>query len=364
MLKHLLPPYLGNDFWSCTINLTDIELVVSDMPPFWADVVRAWFYFTWQTCQIKMRNDVLQQIIWFNSNIKVNNKWLSKISAIESGLLRVRDIVDTNGNFIPYNQLTGDVKVQLTWLDYAQICSAIPQNWTKLMKDKVDVQEHVNIYEFMSNHINKKVTYVYNKLTDQNDSFEASLTKLNKIIKVEREEYLKAFRQIPVLTNVTLYRNFQYRVLHRIIFTNDRLYYWKKVPSQKCGYCECPKQTFQHLFFECIRVQTFWKELMEFVQVDLELDLPQLTLKKIILNRYNEQNDTCISNFLLLTAKYYIFSSKCQVKDICFIIFLRKFDLLYWTEKYNAKITNKVTYHCRKWAPYTRNVNTIDEVDM
>ena len=85
------------------------------------------------------------------------------------------------------------------------------------------------------------------------------------------DEYLNAFLYINQVTNVTKLRDFQYRLLHNAIFTNDRLYYWKKVDTQRCNLCLNEKQTVKHLFWDCVKTNSILEKLKEFIKCDLNV---------------------------------------------------------------------------------------------
>ena len=59
----------------------------------------------------------------------------------------------------------------------------------------------------------------------------------------------------------TKLREFQYKILNRILYTNKMLFKFKKVDSPLCGFCEKELETIQRLFFHCTKVCMFWDEL-------------------------------------------------------------------------------------------------------
>ena len=59
----------------------------------------------------------------------------------------------------------------------------------------------------------------------------------------------------------TKLREFQYKILHRICYTNDMLFKFRIVDSPLCYFCGEEIETLEHFFFFCERVRTFWKEL-------------------------------------------------------------------------------------------------------
>ena len=165
------------------------------------------------------------------------------------------------------------------------------------------------------------------------------------------EEYQAAFKSIYYVSNVTKYRDFQYRLLVNAIFTND-----KKAETQGCEYCNCIKQTLKHLLYEYPQAKAIWAEFTTFVQECMyEVQLPKIEAKHIFLNSLHA-NPGHIVNFMMLCAKQLIFARKCLGKTTNFSHVLYKIDFMQLIEKYNANVLNKIIKHTHKWAPYTGEI--------
>ena len=85
-------------------------------------------------------------------------------------------------------------------------------------------------------------------------------------------------------------KEFQFKILHRYLATNDLLFKMEKVNSRKCTFCNLWRETILHLFYECycVRDQLFQ------VQIALErLDcsVEKLTCKDVVLG-YQLKSDT------------------------------------------------------------------------
>ena len=61
----------------------------------------------------------------------------------------------------------------------------------------------------------------------------------------------------------TKLREFQYKILNRILYTNEMLFKFKKVDSPLCYFCGKELETLEHLFFCCPRVHAFWDEVTD-----------------------------------------------------------------------------------------------------
>jgi len=82
---------------------------------------------------------------------------------------------------------------------------------------------------------------------------------------------------LPFKTTLdTKLREFQYKILNRILYTNKMLFKFKKVDSPLCDFCEKELETIEHLFFHCPKVCMFWddlKVLLNSVNITVRFDI-------------------------------------------------------------------------------------------
>ena len=204
---------------------------------------------------------ILQERLWYNSNIKIQNKLL--IPETNDDLnIKVRDLFNGSGTLIKYNDFCAVYSYKPSWLKYRQILSAIPEYWKKVLKKGSDVatEEDFELFYFV-NESKKCAHKLYYKMTVS----EKALTQAyevwhRKINAISYNDILEGFKNIKKVTNIVKLQNFQYKLLHNIIFCNDHLFYWKKVDSQQCEWC-IHKQTIVHLLYECENTQKIWYKI-------------------------------------------------------------------------------------------------------
>ena len=61
-------------------------------------------------------------------------------------------------------------------------------------------------------------------------------------------------------------REFQYKVLNRILPFNDFLFKIGKSESPLCTFCHKTEENMRHLFFQCSFVQHFWCSIQPFFE--------------------------------------------------------------------------------------------------
>lgn len=161
------------------------------------------------------------------------------------------------------------------------------------------------------------------------------------------------FIQPYKLTIDTKLREFQYKTIMRIIPDNTFLYKCHLVPSNLCDFCFMSIDSITHMFWECPIIQAFWRD----VECDLERKLStniDLNLENILFcNRQNhEQNSrykSFIINYIILSAKYFIFKCKCNSDNPNLAKFKHVIKTNEKIEETIALTKNKMYQHNRKW---------------
>ena len=165
---------------------------------------------------------------------------------------------------------------------------------------------------------------------------------LNKTVLDWKNIYLT-----PIKSTIdTILRNFQYKFLMQIIPTNSFLLKCKIVNTNLCDFCNRNIETVKHLFWECHYSQHFWSQLKTFL---LGIGIYfELKYKFICFGKRKQQ----ILNFIIISAKYFIFRNK-YTKTIPNFIEYKSF--LYRRieiEKCIALDKDKLEQHIKKWRAF------------
>ena len=148
----------------------------------------------------------------------------------------------------------------------------------------------------------------------------------------------------------TYTRDFQYKILNRILFTNSKLFKLKLVESPLCSFCDKNEETLEHLFIFCEHSRAFWKEISSWLHECGIETLPDLTDQiNIMFGLFDVDNHFMLLNHIMLIAKQTIFL--CRQKSITpsFIIFLAHLKKIFRIEEYLAKEKKKLNLHLMKW---------------
>ena len=171
---------------------------------------------------------------------------------------------------------------------------------------------------------------------------------------ISYQQYCEAFMNIYKITDNVKYRDFQYRLLMNVIFTNNRLVHWKLVDTANCNFCNTEIQTVVHLFSECTVTKKILHQLIEFLNKYTAIKSKELGIMtaNIITNKIHEKPKH-IANYLLLITKQYLFYCKCCGKMPTIEELMLRIENVYQVKHYNAVYTSRVINHQKKWYPYT-----------
>lgn len=345
-------PTLSNRVWTVNLHSKDVN-TISPGNSFWHQVLYAWCEFNFTIPQ--ETSDILGQIIWCNSNIRINDKPVCNIVAWRAGLVYVSDLVAVQGIFYTYPQIVAKYGDCISWYQHVQILSAMPLLWKQgILSTNTLVANKLNNYDKIAG-TTKITNMVYNKLIDNNDrSFiETQRDKWQTRLQCElcATEFRRAFRDILAPTIYTKLRDFQYHLLMNNIVTNFNLFVWKKVESDRCTFCKAEREHLTHLFWSCNLVSQLWTQIQAYIfdnNSDLDSTL-EWNARNIFFNSVHPKPGHVV-NLLILIVKQYIYRSRCSNSQLSFQHLLNEITTTKNIEYQIAKEKGKLVKHYRKWS--------------
>ena len=107
---------------------------------------------------------------------------------------------------------------------------------------------------------------------------------------------------------------FQFKLLHRRILTNDFLLKTGRKVNENCPFCNNSSETLIHLFWSCHVTSSFWKSVTDFqLQNAVPLIGKYNLLNITALGLRQEPHSTeysCQLNYCLLLARFHIWQAK------------------------------------------------------
>ena len=109
----------------------------------------------------ELRNDCkdpLQRdfILWYNKEITIKYKLLFWRSWLDKKVVFIQDILDGNGNFLPFNKFKEKYNSNTNFLQYYQIISAIP-TWLRRKAAQVNIVQSLFPFDITKFQLSKEV---------------------------------------------------------------------------------------------------------------------------------------------------------------------------------------------------------------
>ena len=347
-VSELLGGDMGSEIWKCNLHPSDVVSVCKE-DSFWRDIRKLWARLTYYKPQTP--EEVKNQIIWNNSNIKIKGKLIPLNKVLSNkGLNCIADILNDDGTYLTSKEFMDKFAThENEWLWYHSLIKCMPTMWKIILKSKVENIQRITMETLKNNNANR---IIYNSLLNKKYGNKLPITKyannwFDRLhTNYDLEKYRELFRNIYTLTNKVKLRDFQYRLLLGKIFANDVLFHWKVKTSNICEYCEKTKQTTIHLMVECEYVRKIWEEIFSLFDSNTICWKPENIMNNSVHPKKNN-----ILNLITLIVKQYIYRCKCQGKNITTKGVLQEIYSFQQIESYNAAIDCRTEHHRKRWSP-------------
>ena len=119
--------------------------------------------------------------------------------------------------------------------------------------------------------------------------------------------YLLSFRT----TLETKLREFQFKILNRIVFTNEKLFRFDMAESDKCAFCQTEVESIEHLLFSCKISSVFWKHVLSWLR-DNNIIVESLKEKDIIIGKFDVGYDFLLESYFIAWEVLYLFTKRSK----------------------------------------------------
>ena len=238
-----------------------------------------------------------------NKKIKIDSNSIFYPEWVEKGVLSIQDLLDHNRKFLSFQVFQQKYNIKCNFLKYFQILSAIP----KYLLEKARTAPHVDKRSYFGNTLYqlsnstvidlakmkcKDYYWLYVNATDVEPTGQK---KWQTELKLENFRWDLAFTQISKTCKETKLKEFNYKLLHRIIVTKKELYTYGIEMDCKCIYCNRP-DSILHSFVECEVSKSFFDKVISwFNNTNFSEFSP--TVAEILFGIWNCGNDKKLTKF-------------------------------------------------------------------
>ena len=181
----------------------------------------------------------------------------------------------------------------------APVLSPLPNTPAILINDVL-----IPILDASSKHIYR--SFLANKQTTPTAKEKLSVKYHHLTIDWKRV-YLLSFRT----TLETKLREFQFKILNRIVFTNEKRFRFDMAESDKCAFCQTEVKSIEHLLFSCKISSVFWKHVLSWLR-DNNIIVESLKEEDIIFGKFDVGNDFLLESYFIAWGVLYLFTKRSK----------------------------------------------------
>ena len=296
--------------------------------------------------------DILNQSLWYNSFVKIDNKvifwkWYNH------SIRQVKDLIDERGNFYNITELNRVYDIKANYLHLLSIISALPKEWKQKLhldmgveaayKRKLSIIEGDSVSKSIYNAMLLPSVRINNCLLTLSEKWGTELNDNSIDVAFLHNSFCKLYAA-SVSTHI---RNFQFKLIHRLIAINVRLHRWGIIESKNCIFCETEDESYSHLFCNCVHVRKFWQDVFKQLKEKSDIQI-RFSESEMLLGTPDKIEP--IFDLVLIIGKMHINHCKYNNSLPNAVIFFKRLEKIQCVEKYIATKRNCIETHNKKWS--------------
>jgi hypothetical protein len=325
-----------------------------NFPEFYWQILKCW-------CEAKQINNIIEspieirrQCLWFNKEIKLNNKEIQWNEWHKKGINIIHDICNRDGTLLTSQEVELKFDIKCDFMKYTALKDVIPLEWRKKLKTmKVDEnaisfkeQPHLKIgkqYKPIQLITNKDI---YWSFVSKKQVKPVITESIQMEFGIENEKWEEIF-MLPKVIQDTKIRTFQYKILFNLIPCNLYLKRIKRSDTDKCFNCNL-LDDIAHYFYECRENRNFWNSFTKWWE-NITGNVVSINSKVTRLGYLEDDTKKDTLNACLLLAKWYIY--RCRLDQSQPFLYKYLCNLRYHiiVEKLIAIQNNRLEKYIQMW---------------
>ena len=349
ILEKLLSPVGGRFVLHCNFHTSKLKI---SPPDYYKECFDAWSDLNGITPS--SYREIINELIWNNQFLCYDKKSMYRRDIVNLGFVKIGDLITENHSF---SYGTNPLVNPEQRFFLMSIINSIPAEWRSVVKASVDASvsdplpniptirmESDNLVP-ISDASSKQIYQFFLRKKQIPPTAKQKLTNKypNTVISWQKV-YSLAFQT----TLESKIREFQYKILNCIVFTNKKLSRIGLVESPSCTFCQEAAESVEHLLFSCKISSDFWKHVLSWLR-DNNVLVGTMDESDLIFGKFNIVNDFILINHILLLGKYYIYSRRCLNSVPTLRGFIARTRCVYNIELHIAREKNKLLAHFKKW---------------
>lgn len=328
------------------------------LPQFYKEVILGWHSCGGGRKAPQNAEDIRKEPLWGNKFLQTKGKTLYYKHWKDSNINFIDDIITNNGGFRTGEEIFAKLKQKTNWLiEYKLLIKTIPKLWKEKL---IGCNMSIKVKKVLKPFLLVKNKQIYNLPVKAKGYYQLLIDKIKH--KSFNEKYWdNIFSEKPPWNVIWSSRvkkqevkklaDFHFKLLHRILPSQENLYKWKLLNSNNCRFgCPC-LETYYHMFVSCPRLANVFNKVENILKsqgICLKISYKILILGyKLSYSAYKDIN-TLLSQIFYAIYKYWIHDDSA-VNINKWILCQLKLWLQIYKEKNDRSITNLLDKFLQQW---------------
>ena len=208
-------------------------------------------------------------ILFNNKKILVGGKPIFIREWSNNNILSVQKLLNSNGQFMFFQEFKNKSACKTNLLQSYQVISAIPKNLVTKAKNTVPLESELNIEnspffqldDLTAIHLGKANTRDFYCLLNKkiHTRGQTGPTKWTQTMHLDEEAWERIFNSLKNICEESKLKEFQFKLIHRIVVTKKELFRYGIKTDDECLYCG-DQDSIDHTFKDCEFVKRFVKK--------------------------------------------------------------------------------------------------------
>ena len=330
----------------------DVRFLPRTLPKFYKECLTEWALY--KISPVTTLPDVLNEIIWNNKFLCIDGKPLFRNKLLRKGFLTVSDILTDSGRMKSCRTLQNQNVTGAEFFVLMSVFKSIPSEWKTLLRDMPSTLPEA--HESQNSIFPSCSRYLYWQLIKKIEKPPISISKYELLFPLHDLSW-KDIYVLPRRASLdSKIREFQYKVLNRILYVNKALYKIGIASSPLCTFCQISEESLGHLFIHCPISSAFWLSVVEWLK-NYFSTIQCLTDVSIMFGLFGKE--TQLINHIILLGKQVIFQCRLLKVNPSLSLLKTKIKITCRVERVIAEQNDIVDSHNEKWKAILHHIQDL-----
>ena len=193
--------------------------------------------------QRRLSGNVTSQYVFYNKHFKIANTLTYDDAMFRSGLWNVNDLFESDGRVVSFNTWKSRGVCKSKYMLWRGLVSKVMSFRGKVYDPEITYSKHIVFSTGDEVNLERCTSReIYLKLVRLKNERPRAIVTYQSIFPNLHDTEIECMFLLPRLcTNDNIIKEFQFKLLHRYLSTNELLFKMKRTASNKCTFCELYK---------------------------------------------------------------------------------------------------------------------------